>query len=82
MLFVSRTALDFREYIGGEEKINAYCRKLAKDGGKRLAEILDTNVMEWVSTETGEDELTLSMVRSLALVHLFFSGREQDLYKR
>jgi hypothetical protein len=51
------SALDFRAWLGGEYKINNYCRSLALAGGKRLAEILGTNVMD----STGE--LTLNMVR-------------------
>jgi hypothetical protein len=58
-----QAALNFREYLGGEEKINAYCRKLAQDGGKRLAEIMGTEMMSSVSEVTGEDELTFNMVR-------------------
>jgi hercynylcysteine S-oxide lyase len=49
------SALDFRQWLGGEEKINAYYH-LA--GGKRIAEILGTDVMHG----KGEDELTLDMV--------------------
>lgn len=40
-----KPALDFRASIGGEEKINEYCHRLALAGGKRLAEILDTQMM-------------------------------------
>ncbi|KDQ57332.1 hypothetical protein JAAARDRAFT_35958 [Jaapia argillacea MUCL 33604] len=50
-------ALDFRKWIGGEEKINAYCHNLAVAGGKRLAEILGTSVME-----NDKGELTVNMV--------------------
>ncbi|KAJ7045044.1 PLP-dependent transferase [Mycena alexandri] len=56
------TALDFRKWIGGEEKINAYCRQVAREGSKRLAEILGTVGM--VVDPTGE--MTLNMVN----VHL------------
>jgi len=52
------TALDFRNWLGGEEKINAYCHSLALAGGKRLAKILGTEVMHGKD----EDELTLNMV--------------------
>ena len=52
-------ALDFREWLGGEVKINAYCRDLAIRGGKRLAEILGTEEMD----NTPNRELTLNMVR-------------------
>ncbi|KAK1233737.1 hypothetical protein PQX77_003084 [Marasmius sp. AFHP31] len=50
-------ALDFREWIGGEEKINAYCRKLAIEGGKKLAETMGTEVLD----DTENQELTLNM---------------------
>lgn len=53
-------ALDFREWLGGEVKINAYCRDLAIRGGKRVAEILGTHEMD----ETPNRELTLNMVKS------------------
>ncbi|KAF8240253.1 PLP-dependent transferase [Tricholoma matsutake] len=50
------SALRFREWLGGEEKINAYCHDLAIRGGKRLAEIFGTRVMD------PDGELTLNMV--------------------
>ena len=53
-------ALAFRRWLGGEAAINAYCHDLAMKGGKRLAQLLGTKVMD----ETGE--LTLSMVRYLS----------------
>lgn len=49
-------ALEFRKWIGGEEALNTYCHDLAVKGGKRLAEILGTKVLD----EDGE--LTLNMV--------------------
>ncbi|KAF5379469.1 hypothetical protein D9615_006556 [Tricholomella constricta] len=57
-------ALDFRNWLGGEHKINAYCHDLALKGGKRLAEILGTRVMD------PDGELTLNM----ANVELPFPG--------
>ncbi|KAJ7157162.1 PLP-dependent transferase [Mycena filopes] len=51
-------ALDFRQWLGGEEKINAYCRQVANEGRKRLAEILGTTAA--VTDPTGE--MTLNMV--------------------
>jgi len=56
------TALDFRASLGGEAKINEYCHSLALLGGKRLAEVMGTRVMESVPEDGGEDELTLNMV--------------------
>ncbi len=53
------TALRFRSWLGGEEKINEYCHKLAIAGGKRLAEVLGTRVMD------PDGSLTLNMVRCL-----------------
>ncbi|KAI8971277.1 PLP-dependent transferase [Trametes punicea] len=55
-------ALAFREWLGGEKVINDYCHKLALEGGRRLAIILGTRLMD----ETGE--LTLNMV--IAVPHL------------
>ncbi|KAF8999304.1 pyridoxal phosphate-dependent transferase [Cyathus striatus] len=49
-------ALKFRAWLGGEEKINAYCHDLALKGGKRLAELWGTSVMD------PDGELTLNMV--------------------
>ncbi|KAF9007733.1 PLP-dependent transferase [Hymenopellis radicata] len=51
------TSLEFRAWLGGEETINAYCRNLSIKGSKRLAEILQTRVMD----ETPDSELTLNM---------------------
>lgn len=50
-------ALAFRKWLGGEEKINTYCHKLAREGGKRLAELLGTKLLD------GTGDQTLSMVR-------------------
>ncbi|OCB85273.1 PLP-dependent transferase [Sanghuangporus baumii] len=48
--------LYFRQWIGGEHRINEYCRNLALAGGKRLAEILGTRLLD----ENGE--FTANMV--------------------
>ena len=60
MKYFVHTALDFREWLGEEVKINEYCRDLAIRGGKRLSEILGTEEMD----ETPNHELTLNMVRN------------------
>ncbi|KAF8510937.1 PLP-dependent transferase [Hysterangium stoloniferum] len=39
------TALDFREKLGGEHRINEYCHSLAVKGGQRLAQLLQTSVL-------------------------------------
>ncbi|KAG6335668.1 hypothetical protein ID866_3426 [Astraeus odoratus] len=39
-------SLDFREWIGGEHKINEYTRKLAIEGGKYLAKRLGTSLLD------------------------------------
>lgn len=39
-------ALDFRQWLGGEGVINEYCHNLAIEGGKALAKVLDTKVMD------------------------------------
>lgn len=51
-------AVAFREWLGGEKTIDAYCHQLALDGGKRLAEVMGTRVLD----ESGE--LTVHMVRT------------------
>lgn len=56
LLFMRSQALKFREWLGGEEKINEYCHDLAIKGGQRLAELLGTDLMD----PTGEQ--TLNMV--------------------
>ena len=52
-------ALDFREWIGREEVINAYCNRIALEGGRRLASILGTEIID----QTQGYEFTLNMVR-------------------
>ncbi|GAA99426.1 uncharacterized protein L969DRAFT_86671 [Mixia osmundae IAM 14324] len=51
------TALDFREMLGGEQRIQTYTHGLAMRGGRRMAEILGTEVLE-----NEEGTLTASMV--------------------
>ncbi|KAF9269544.1 PLP-dependent transferase [Marasmius fiardii PR-910] len=50
-------ALDFREWIGGEEKINVYCRNLAIEGGRKLADTMGTELLD----VTENQEFTLNM---------------------
>ncbi|KAH9838651.1 PLP-dependent transferase [Rhodofomes roseus] len=52
-------AVQFREWLGGEEVINAYCHQLAIAGGKGLAEILGTEVLD----VTGELTRNMTTVR-------------------
>ena len=52
---MASAALDFRQWLGGEQKINDYCRSLALAGGKLLSQLLGTPLMD----PTGE--LTLNM---------------------
>jgi hercynylcysteine S-oxide lyase len=59
LLIGFHSAIKFRQWLGGEEKINAYCHDLALRGGQRLAELLGTEVMD----KTGK--LTLSMVSTV-----------------
>ncbi|KAF8194637.1 pyridoxal phosphate-dependent transferase, partial [Pholiota molesta] len=49
-------ALEFRKWMGGEEKINEYCHDLAIKGGQVLAKILGTYVMD------PDGQFTLNMV--------------------
>ncbi|KAI0293755.1 PLP-dependent transferase, partial [Russula brevipes] len=49
-------ALDFRQWLGGEQKINDYCRSLALAGGELLSRLLGTPLLD----PTGE--FTLNMV--------------------
>ncbi|KAK0224427.1 pyridoxal phosphate-dependent transferase [Armillaria nabsnona] len=39
-------ALDFRNWLGGEGMIDKYCHNLAIEGGKALAKVLNTKVMD------------------------------------
>lgn len=57
--------MDFREKIGGEDRIMAYCHSLAVAGGKKLAG-------RWgekgLVIDTDQGELTAAMVSSPSLV--------------
>ncbi|KAJ7716635.1 pyridoxal phosphate-dependent transferase [Mycena metata] len=46
-------ALDFHEWLGGEKKINEYCHQLAVNGGRRLAEVMGTAVLEGSEEQLG-----------------------------
>lgn len=52
-------ALAFRDRIGGEKKINSYCHELAVSGGRCVAAILNTEVMD---SDVTPGELTGNMV--------------------
>jgi hypothetical protein len=57
--------LDFRQWLGGEHKINEYTHNLAIAGGKHLANLLGTSVMD------PDGDLTLNMVRGCFVLLLF-----------
>ncbi|ORY28005.1 pyridoxal phosphate-dependent transferase [Naematelia encephala] len=52
-----KTALEFREHIGGEDRIMEYCHSVAVQGGKKLAKRWGTLIME-----NEEGTLTAAMV--------------------
>lgn len=52
------TALDFRDWLGGEQKINDHCRSLALSGGERLSGLLGTSLLD----PTGEFTLNMTNV--------------------
>ncbi len=54
-------ALDFRKAIGGEKKIMDYCHFLALAGGRAMANILGTTVLD--NTDSGE--FTAAMVSNM-----------------
>lgn len=55
-------ALDFRETIGGEAKIQEYSHRLAREGGKKVAEILGTEMLD------KDDQFTASMVSAITRI--------------
>ncbi|EIW84363.1 PLP-dependent transferase [Coniophora puteana RWD-64-598 SS2] len=56
-------ALDFRRWLGGENRINAYCHTLALRGGTVLARELGTSFLQSTSASPNNiDEFTLNMV--------------------
>jgi len=64
-------ALNFREAIGGEKRINDYCHNMAMQGGKHMAAVMGTRVLD----ETGE--LTANMTNVLVPLDIsHFSGEE------
>ncbi|KAL1738158.1 hypothetical protein HDZ31DRAFT_78590, partial [Schizophyllum fasciatum] len=68
--------IKFREWLGGEEAINAYTHKIAYEGGKRIAEILQTEMMY-----PEDNGMELSMV-NIALPLPPFSVDQNDLQNR
>lgn len=58
-VLINGTAFDFRLWLGGERRINAYCHNLALTGGRRMAEIFGTRLMD--DTPEGTD-FTANMV--------------------
>ncbi|KAJ2932368.1 hypothetical protein H1R20_g4686, partial [Candolleomyces eurysporus] len=52
-------AFDFRQWLGGERAINSYCHDLALAGGRRMAEIFQTDLMD----ESGDFTLNMINVR-------------------
>ncbi|KAJ3979709.1 PLP-dependent transferase [Lentinula detonsa] len=57
-------ALQWREWIGGEAAIQEYCNKLAREGGRRLAETMSTQVMdpEWRAGAFGDGLFQVNVV--------------------
>jgi len=55
---LASAALDFRQWLDGEQKINDYCRSLALAGGKLLSQLLGTPSMD----PTGKYTLNMTNV--------------------
>ncbi|KAI9512021.1 PLP-dependent transferase [Russula earlei] len=51
-------ALHFRQWLGGEQKINGHCRSLALTGGRLLSQLLGTSLLD----PTGEFTLNMTNV--------------------
>lgn len=65
--FCVPAAMKFRrEVCGGEEKIYEYCKRVAREGGDRAAEILGTEVMQ----EEGVNDAKDSELRNCAMANV------------
>ncbi|KAJ4469874.1 pyridoxal phosphate-dependent transferase [Lentinula aciculospora] len=83
-------ALKFRQHIGGEIMIQKYCHELAMEGGRRMAEIMNTSVLDSTDFENS-GELIANMVNvELPLssttmpsdeIYLLFSQELFETYK-
>lgn len=71
MALLHKLALEYRESLGGEEKIQEYCGNLARRGGELVAKILGTEVLE-----NEEKTLTALMVN----IRLPLVAHENDGY--
>ncbi|KAJ3820741.1 pyridoxal phosphate-dependent transferase [Lentinula raphanica] len=47
-------ALKFRQQIGGEKMIQKYCHELAMSGGRRMAQIMNTTMLDSSAENSGE----------------------------
>ncbi|KAF8311718.1 PLP-dependent transferase [Clavulina sp. PMI_390] len=77
-------AINFRRAIGGEARIQEYCRTLALDGGRLMAKIWGTQVMDDMTLEDGETwaedgELTTAMVNILLPLQILPSQTSDQL---
>ncbi|KAI0826155.1 pyridoxal phosphate-dependent transferase, partial [Irpex lacteus] len=72
------SALAFRNWLGGEEKITSYNRKLAIEGGKRLAELLGTRLLD----EIGEQTLSMARFTMFLKIHPACSIYTDDIKKK
>jgi hercynylcysteine S-oxide lyase len=58
-------AFVYRSWLGGEKKINDYCHQLAIEGGKKLAEVLGTEVMDSTDGAEGTGNMVCSLISEL-----------------
>ncbi|KAF8311729.1 PLP-dependent transferase [Clavulina sp. PMI_390] len=76
-------AINFRNAIGGEERIRKYCRTLALDGGRAMAKVWGTQIMDDMNldgreTWAEEGELTTAMVNVLLPLPVLSSSVQPD----
>ncbi|KAF8311728.1 PLP-dependent transferase [Clavulina sp. PMI_390] len=75
--------INFRNVIGGEKRIQEYCRTLALEGGRLMARVWHTQVMDDMQLENGdtwteEGELTTAMVNVLLPLPVASSHARSD----
>lgn len=71
------TALDFRQWLGGEQKIHDYCHSLALAGGNRLSRLLGTSLMDM----TGEFTLNMTNVELPLAPSIPYNGTTLEIVR-